>query len=319
MMNNRKEILKCLGDFPEKVELAINELSTEDMGDYVRKLIEYTVEKCNEKVRVQNNDIIEKVQAYVLIPKKINAKAPGILAIHQHHSNWEIGKSEVVGLTDDNMYSYGLDLVKEGYVVIAPDILCFESRMGNFEYKTDKEKHFFFERFQMIKYLNQGSTLQAKTLTDLSRAIDVLCSFDFVDSNRIGAIGHSLGGQEAIWISWFDERVKVAASSCGTSCIKDFFASGYQNNAWLCIPNLLKYCDTDNIIDAIVKDRKLIMTTGLKDDRHCPLTGIEKIEKTVGNNPNFKLIKFDDEHKFNDTEKRYVYKFIRENLQNIKL
>lgn len=59
------------------------------------------------------------------------------------------------------------------------------------------------------------------------------------------------------------------------------------------------------------------MTTGLKDDRHCPLTGIEKIEKTVGNNPNFKLIKFDDEHKFNDTEKRAVYKFLRESLQNI--
>ena len=101
MMNNRKEILKCLGDFPKKVELAINELSTEDMGDYVRKLIEYTVEKCNEKIRVQNNDIIEKVQAYVLIPKKINAKAPGILAIHQHHSNWEIGKSEIICILMD--------------------------------------------------------------------------------------------------------------------------------------------------------------------------------------------------------------------------
>lgn len=314
-MLNRNDILKCLGDFPEKVDLDIKELASENMGDYERKLIEYTVEKCDEKIRVQNNDIIEKVQAYVLIPKNIDGKVPGILAIHQHHSNWEIGKSEVVGLTNDEMYSYGLDLVKQGFVVIAPDILCFESRMGNDEYRENKEAHRFFERFQAIKYLNKGSTLQAKTLTDLSRAIDVLCSFDFVDSNRIGAIGHSLGGQEAIWISWFDERIKVAASSCGTSCIEDFLANGYQNNAWLCIPNLLKYCDMDSIIKTIVQNRKLIMTTGLKDNRHCPLTGIDKIEKTVGNSPNFKLIRFDDEHKFNDTEKEVVYKFLEEGLK----
>lgn len=314
-MANRNDILKCLGDFPEKVDLDIREISSENMGDYERKLIEYTVEKCDEKIRVQDNKIIEKVQAYVLIPKNIVGKVPGILAIHQHHSNWEIGKSEVVGLTNDEMYSYGLDLVKQGYVVIAPDILCFESRIGNEQYKENKEAHRFFERFQAIKYLNKGSTLQAKTLTDLSRAIDVLCSFDIVDSNRIGAIGHSLGGQEAIWISWFDERIKVVASSCGTSCIEDFLANGYQNNAWLCIPNLLKYCDMDSIINDIVQNRKLIMTTGLKDDRHCPLTGIDKIEKTVEDNPNFKLIRFDDEHKFNDTEKEVVYKFLEECLR----
>lgn len=313
-MYNKSDVLKCLGYFPKRVNLDIVEINSEDMGNYERKLIEYKVEKCDENIRVQNNDIIEKVQAYLLIPKNIDKKLPGILAIHQHNSNWEIGKSEVVGLTNNQMYSYGLDLVKQGYVVIAPDILCFESRMGNDEYRENKEGHRFFERFQAIKYINKGSTLQAKTLADLSSAIDVLCSFNFVDSNRIGAIGHSLGGQETIWISWFDERIKIAASSCGISCIKDFWTNGYQNNAWLCIPNLLKYCDMDNIINSIVQDRKLIMTTGLKDDRHCPLAGINKIEETIGINSNFKLIKFDDEHKFNNAEKKAIYDFFKENL-----
>ena len=315
-MVNRNDILKCLGNFPKKVNLDMKEISSEDMGDYERKLIEYNVEKCNENIRVQNKDIIEKVQAYLLVPKNIKEKVPGILAIHQHHSNWQIGKSEVVGITDDKMYAYGLDLVKQGYVVIAPDILCFESRLGNDEYRKDKEGNRFFERFQLIKYLSKGSTLQAKTLHDLSVAIDVLCSLDFVDKDKIGAIGHSLGGQEAIWISWFDERVKVAAASCGTSCIKDFINNGYQYNSWACIPNLLKYCDMDNIINDIVKSRHLIITSGLKDDIHCPLTGIDKIEKTIGDNPNFKSIKFDDGHKFNDTEKDIVYKFLKKELLN---
>lgn len=313
-MINREDILKCLGDFPERVNLDMKEISSEDMGAYVRKLIEYNVEKCNENIRVQNNDIIEKVQAYLLIPKEIKGKNPAILAIHQHHRNWQIGKSEVVGITDDKMYAYGLDLVKQGYVVIAPDILCFESRLGNDEYRKDKEGNRYFERFELIKYLSKGSTLQAKTLHDLSVTIDVLCSLDFVDKDRIGVIGHSLGGQESIWVTWYDKRIKVAASSCGVSCINDFIESGYQYNSWACIPNLLKYCDIDSIINDIVKDRKLIITNGLKDDIHCPLTGIDKIEKTIGNNSNFKSIKFDDGHKFNDTEKEIVYEFLNNEL-----
>ena len=47
---------------------------------------------------------------------------------------------------------------------------------------------------------------------------------------------------------------------------------------------------------------------------NCPLTGIDKIEKTIGDNPNFKSIKFDDGHKFNDTEKDIVYKFLKKEL-----
>lgn len=109
----RDNILKCLGIFPEKAELNIKEIETVDKSTYIQKLIEYNVEKN------------ERVKSYLLIPKNIK-KAPGILAIHQHHGNWDIGKSEVVGLTSDTMYSYGVDLVKRGYVVIAPDIICFE-------------------------------------------------------------------------------------------------------------------------------------------------------------------------------------------------
>ena len=44
------------------------------------------------------------------------------------------------------------------------------------------------------------------------------------------------------------------------------------------------------------------------------ITGIDKIEKTIGNNSNFKSIKFDDGHKFNDTEKEIVYEFLNNEL-----
>ena len=292
----RDNILKCLGIFPEKAELNIKEIETVDKSTYIQKLIEYNVEKN------------ERVKSYLLIPKNIK-KAPGILAIHQHHGNWDVGKSEVVGLTSDTMYSYGVDLVKRGYVVIAPDIICFEDRKGKDKFNIDRDSKAMYERFKFCDYLVHGTTLQTKTLHDLSVAVDVLCELEYVDKNRIGVIGHSLGGQEAILMEWFDKRIKVAASSCGLSMMQDIIDNMVMHSFYLYIPNMLKYCDFDEIINEITVDRKLIMSSGLKDERHCPLSGIDKIEQK-NQNDNFKSIRFDGDHQFGNNEKRIIYDYI---------
>lgn len=292
----RDNILKCLGIFPEKVELNIKEIETVDKSAYIQKLIEYNVEKN------------ERVKSYLLIPKNIK-KAPGILAIHQHHGNWDVGKSEVVGLTSYTMYSYGVDLVKRGYVVIAPDIICFEDRKGKDKFNIDRDSKAMYERFKFCDYLVHGTTLQTKTLHDLSVAVDVLCELEYVDKNRIGVIGHSLGGQEAILMEWFDKRIKVAASSCGLSMMQDIIDNMVMHSFYLYIPNMLKYCDFDEIINEITVDRKLIMSSGLKDERHCPLSGIDKIEQK-NQNDNFKSIRFDGDHQFGNNEKKIIYDYI---------
>lgn len=297
----RDNILKCLGIFPEKAELNIKEIETVDKSTYIQKLIEYNVEKN------------ERVKSYLLIPKNIK-KAPGILAIHQHHGNWDIGKSEVVGLTSDTMYSYGVDLVKRGYVVIAPDIICFEDRKGKDKFNIDRDSKAMYERFKFCDYLVHGTTLQTKTLHDLSVAVDVLCELEYVDKNRIGVIGHSLGGQEAILMEWFDKRIKVAASSCGLSMMQDIIDNMVMHSFYLYIPNMLKYCDFDEIISEITIDRRLIMSSGLKDERHCPLSGIDKIEK-MNNNDNFKSIRFDGDHQFGNNEKKIIYDYIDDVLK----
>ncbi len=55
----------------------------------------------------------------------------------------------------------------------------------------------------------------AKMLWDAVRAVDVLESLEEVDSKRLGAVGHSLGAKEALYLAAFDERVKVTVSSEG--------------------------------------------------------------------------------------------------------
>ena len=72
---------------------------------------------------------------------------------------------------------------------------------------------------------------------------------------------------------------------------------------------MLKYCDFDEIINEITVDRKLIMSSGLNDERHCPLSGIDKIEQK-NQNDNFKSIRFDGDHQFGNNEKKIIYDYI---------
>jgi hypothetical protein len=55
----------------------------------------------------------------------------------------------------------------------------------------------------------------AKMLFDAVRGVDVLRAQPDVDPGRIGAIGHSLGAKEVLYLAAFDERVRAAVLSEG--------------------------------------------------------------------------------------------------------
>ncbi len=54
-----------------------------------------------------------------------------------------------------------------------------------------------------------------KAVWDNIRAIDLLESLAEIDAERIGCIGHSLGGHNAIFTAVFEPRIKATVSNCG--------------------------------------------------------------------------------------------------------
>ena len=46
-------------------------------------------------------------------------------------------------------------------------------------------------------------------------AVDLLQSLPEVDPERIGCIGHSLGGHNSLFLAVFDKRIKAVVTSCG--------------------------------------------------------------------------------------------------------
>jgi hypothetical protein len=61
------------------------------------------------------------------------------------------------------------------------------------------------------------------------RCVDLLQSLDFVDDERVGVIGHSLGGHNAMFVGAFDERLKVIVSSCGWT-LMDYYDIGEEGS-----------------------------------------------------------------------------------------
>lgn len=140
------------------------------------------------------SDPFDRVPAYLILPKDAKpGKTPAMLCLHQTFNG---GKAEPSGLAGDPRLYYALELAKRGYVVLAPDYPGF----GDHKYD-----------FTNSPYVS--GTMKA--IWDNHRAVDLLELRPEVDRNRIGVIGHSLGGHNSIFTALFDERLRAVVSSCG--------------------------------------------------------------------------------------------------------
>ena len=221
------------------------------------------------------------------------------------------------------MYHYGLDLCHRGYVVICPDHLAFEDRRPP-EYERKENPALEggnHERYLFCRCITNGSTLQAKYLSDLTCAVDALESMDFVDKDRIGAIGHSLGGQETLWLSWFDERIRVGVSSCGFGQLGTIMRDHILHNlAMFTFGFFEKAGDIQELIEDMAP-RAFMMTNGLRDPLF-PVDGVREIIRQAGDRyakmgvpDHFQSILFDGEHSFPDAVKQQAYDFLDAHLK----
>ena len=65
-----------------------------------------------------------------------------------------------------------------------------------------------------------------KGIWDHIRAVDVLQSLPEVDGERIGVVGLSLGGHNALFVAVFDPRLKVIVTSSGFDSFYDYKGGG---------------------------------------------------------------------------------------------
>jgi dienelactone hydrolase len=250
------------GDKPQVVSLTPQLLDEVHLQGYTRYKMQITVENSG----ISQWDLMP---FYLLTPDNPRASpCPTIIVFHQHNGRFEYGKMEPCGIAGDPRLAVGVDLVQRGYIVACPDALCFGERQV---YLGDK--------YAGLLMLMLNRTLNFKYIWDTSRLIDYLVTRSDVNASRIGIIGHSLGGQMAVWCAVYDSRIKVALSNCGIGKIQGnnsiLEEGSYQNYAFY-MPAMVKLKLRMEEIVGLIGNRSLFLSAGT-EDYGLPISGVAEI------------------------------------------
>lgn len=182
----------------QRAPLDVQVAEEHDMGAYVRRLVTYSSEPGS------------RTPAYLCIPKTAlnGKKAYGVLCLHP--TNNDIGHQVVVGLGGGLLNrQYASELAERGFVTIAPaypHLARYQPDLRGLGYRSGT----------------------MKAIWDNVRALDLLDRLGYVHRGNYAAIGHSLGGHNAIYTACWEPRLHVVVSSCGFDSFLDYYGGNIK-------------------------------------------------------------------------------------------
>lgn len=186
-----------MGELPagEKPPLDVEIIEEVDFGDLIRRKISYQAKQGDH------------VRAYLFLPKNRtgqNRKGQGPAMVCPHPTSVKFGKGISAGVGGRPRRATALELAQRGYVTIAPDYV-------------------YMGEGQKSPYETGYVSGTMKGIYNHMRAVDLLQAMPEVDPERIGVIGHSLGGHNSLFLAALDPRVKLAVSSCGFTSFPHYY------------------------------------------------------------------------------------------------
>lgn len=299
---------QVMGKYPgtkTRLDPAIEVVEEADAGTYVRRLITYQSE-------VESGPD-GRTPAYLCIPKDVLAgkrKAAAVLCLHPTDNT--VGHKVVVGLGGRAGRQYAAELAEGGYVTISPSY----PHLAN-----------YWPNLGKLGYIS--GTMKA--IQDNSRALDLLETLDYVDTSKgFAAIGHSLGGHNAIYTAVFDQRINAVVSSCGFDSYRDYYGGAervwFFGKGWCQIrymPRLSDYrgrlneipYDFPELLGAIAP-RPVFVNAPLHDSNFVAASvdrcadAARPVYKLLGDEKSLVIRHPDSDHNFPDEMRAEAYKLI---------
>jgi dienelactone hydrolase len=241
----RARLAHLLGPLPDRVPLALETIDQVECDGYRR-----------DKV-VFDADGTMSVPAYLLIPFGREGPGPAVLAAHGHGP----GKDLVCGLAETPAPNgdYAVQLVRRGYVVLAPDLRCFGERAD-----WNPPDHYGCDT-NLVHAVMAGVNPLTQNLWDLARCLDVLEAHPLVDGARIGMVGLSYGATVTLFLAASDERV----AACVVSGYFSSWAEAHKVPWNMCgsqvLPGMLGRLEHVDL-GALVAPRPMLVESGVHDE-----------------------------------------------------
>ncbi|MCC6444317.1 MAG: acetylxylan esterase [Armatimonadetes bacterium] len=295
ILANMQLVMGPLPASSRKTPLDMQVLEEERLPAYTRQKITFAVEKG------------DRVPAYLLVPHDLKGKNPAVLCLHQ---TIEIGKAEPAGLGGSPNLHYAAHLAERGYIALAPDYPSGYMKFG--DYAADP-------------YGQGYASATMKGIWNHMRAVDLLQSLPEVDDNRIGCIGHSLGGHNTMFLAAFDTRIKALVSSCGFTAFPKYMngdLTGWSHKGYMpriateygCDPQKMPF-DFPEIVAALAP-RAFFANAPTHDDNFEP-SGVDDciaaalpVYELLGGKGKLKAIHPESQHDFPEAARQEAYAFL---------
>lgn len=215
--------------------------------------------------------------AYILIPDNASGKLPGVIAVHGHgYGSKQICGMQLDGTIDtgepDIYNHFAVQLVKKGFIVIAPDVIGFGERLLKSDLAADPNTP------SSCYTLSTHLLMLGKTLTGL-RVAEMLGTLDYfalrpeVDPTRIGIAGFSGGSLIAYISSALDERIRASLLIGFPNTFKDSIMAVHH-----CVcnytPGILMQAELPELM-GLIAPRPLFLESG-DNDPIFPAQGFSK-------------------------------------------
>ena len=234
-----------------------------------------------------------EVPLIVAAPAESDGPWPAVICLHG------TGQSKESLLTE-----YGETLARRGYLVAVPDIRTFGEREDDYVFRAEVE-------------ILEGRSLWGLMIWDTLRIADYVRTRPDVGQERLGIVGHSLGGHTAQAVGSLDSGIAATVASCGIFSYERFFSPrGHStfNNPYVCVPGILAHGDIYDLY-AAQAPRPLMITWAARD----PLVPREAIDDFLefgeplwtglGNAQGLKIVREDVEHEFTPSMRSQAFEW----------
>lgn len=178
-------------------------------------------------------------------------------ALLNSHGHWDGAKMGTI------VQQTALRFVRAGYVVLCLDAWGAGAR------GTNQQEEYHGANLGASLF-DAGTSLLALQLMDNHQAINLLCSLSFVDRTRIGAIGASGGGNQTLWISAYDKRIRAALPVVSVGTFRGYLLQ--CNCVCELLPGGLQLLEAHDVIGAIAP-RSVRIFSALQEDIPAFQTG----------------------------------------------
>lgn len=269
-----------------------------------------------------------RVPAYLLVPEG-EGPFPAIVLLHDHGAHFSIGKEKMVRpfhvapevMEDADQWAsqcydgqyVGDYLARHGYVVLAVDALFWGER--------GRKEGTSYDAQQALasNFLQMGASWGAFINVDDMRSAEFLASLPFVDKERVGSLGFSMGAYRSWMLAALTDVVRASASICWMNTTEHLMTlTNNQNKGGsayaMLIPALRRYLDYPHVA-SIACPKPTLFFNGTQD-KLFPIEGVrdayqemEAVWQSQGASDHLVTKLWDEKHFFNKEMQKETLEF----------